>query len=90
MAGEAASSWGTSTRSRIPGRYACWKTPASGTPSWPRGAQAGGNTGYTSRSDDLVKRIDYIWISPDMVASGFALTDGTASDHLGLAVTLHK
>ena len=54
------------------------------------GAQAGGNTGYTSRSDDLVKRIDYIWISPDMVASGFALTDGTASDHLGLAVTLHK
>ena len=54
------------------------------------GARAEGNTGYTARSDDLLKRIDYIWISPDIEASAFALTDGAASDHLGLAVTLDK
>jgi endonuclease/exonuclease/phosphatase family metal-dependent hydrolase len=34
------------------------------------------------------RRIDYLWLSPDLAASGFAATDGTASDHRGVAVTV--
>jgi endonuclease/exonuclease/phosphatase family metal-dependent hydrolase len=39
-------------------------------------------------SDRPDRRIDYLWLSPDLAASGFAATDGTASDHRGVAVTV--
>jgi endonuclease/exonuclease/phosphatase family metal-dependent hydrolase len=34
------------------------------------------------------RRIDYIWLSGDLAATGFAATTGTASDHRGIAVTV--
>ena len=34
------------------------------------------------------RRIDYIWLSADLAASGFAATTSTASDHRGVAVTV--
>ena len=46
--------------------------------------------GYTSTSRNPTKRIDYIWVSQDLKLRDFALTDSIASDHLGVAVTLHK
>jgi endonuclease/exonuclease/phosphatase family metal-dependent hydrolase len=39
-------------------------------------------------SDRPDRRIDYIWLSNDLAASGFAAVAGTASDHRGLAVTV--
>ena len=39
-------------------------------------------------SDGPDRRIDYIWLSPDLEASGFAATTSTASDHRGIAVTV--
>ena len=39
-------------------------------------------------SDRPDRRIDYLWLSPDLAASEFAATDGTASDHRGVAVTV--
>jgi len=39
-------------------------------------------------SDRPDRRIDYLWLSPDLAASAFAATDGTASDHRGPAVTV--
>jgi endonuclease/exonuclease/phosphatase family metal-dependent hydrolase len=39
-------------------------------------------------SDRPDRRIDYLWLSSDLAASGFAATDGTASDHRGVAVTV--
>jgi endonuclease/exonuclease/phosphatase family metal-dependent hydrolase len=39
-------------------------------------------------SDRPDRRIDYIWVSGDLVASGFAATAGAASDHRGVAVTV--
>ncbi|RLC84899.1 MAG: hypothetical protein DRJ03_13055 [Chloroflexi bacterium] len=44
--------------------------------------------GYTWPSYDPYERIDYIWYTPDFRADDFAITTGTASDHLGVAVTL--
>jgi endonuclease/exonuclease/phosphatase family metal-dependent hydrolase len=34
------------------------------------------------------RRIDWIWLSGDLAATGFAATAGTASDHRGIAVTV--
>jgi endonuclease/exonuclease/phosphatase family metal-dependent hydrolase len=39
-------------------------------------------------SDRPDRRIDYIWLSGDLAASGFAAVPGTASDHRGIAVTV--
>jgi endonuclease/exonuclease/phosphatase family metal-dependent hydrolase len=36
------------------------------------------------------RRIDYIWLSGDLAATGFAATTGTASDHRGIAVTVRE
>lgn len=44
--------------------------------------------GYTSRPDNPVKRIDYIWLSNDLTASDFSIADSRASDHLPVAVTV--
>ena len=39
-------------------------------------------------SDRPDRRIDYIWLSAGLEASGFAATTSTASDHRGIAVTV--
>jgi endonuclease/exonuclease/phosphatase family metal-dependent hydrolase len=39
-------------------------------------------------SDRPERRIDYLWLSADLEADGFAATTGTASDHRGVAVTV--
>ena len=39
-------------------------------------------------SDRPDRRIDYIWLSGDLAAGGFAAAPGTASDHRGIAVTV--
>jgi endonuclease/exonuclease/phosphatase family metal-dependent hydrolase len=39
-------------------------------------------------SDRPDRRIDYLWLSADLAASGFAATASTASDHRGVAVTV--
>ncbi|MCE2405436.1 MAG: endonuclease/exonuclease/phosphatase family protein [Dehalococcoidia bacterium] len=46
--------------------------------------------GYTFTSWDPRRRIDYIWTSEDLRPTDFTLFGGTASDHLGVAVTLDK
>jgi endonuclease/exonuclease/phosphatase family metal-dependent hydrolase len=50
----------------------------------------GGRPGdeLTWPSDRPDRRIDYIWFSPDLTASGFAATTVTASDHRGIAATI--
>ena len=47
-------------------------------------------SGYTSESDNPHQRIDYIWMSPDLRARGFAIPQSLASDHLGVAVTVYR
>lgn len=37
--------------------------------------------GYTSTARDPRKRIDYVWVSPDLRPSDFSVSGGTASDH---------
>ena len=46
--------------------------------------------GYTFTSWDPRRRIDYVWTSEDLRPTDFTLFGGTASDHLGVAVTLDK
>ena len=46
--------------------------------------------GYTFPARDPRKRIDYIWVSPDLRPTDFSLSGGTASDHLAVAVTLDR
>ena len=53
-------------------------------------AEVGTGEGYTWASYDPYQRIDYIWYTSDLQASDFAITTGTASDHLGIAVTLTR
>jgi endonuclease/exonuclease/phosphatase family metal-dependent hydrolase len=40
------------------------------------------------RPDRPDRRIDYIWLSAGLEATGFAATTSTASDHRGIAVTV--
>jgi endonuclease/exonuclease/phosphatase family metal-dependent hydrolase len=42
----------------------------------------------TYPSDRPVDRIDYVWLSPDLRATGFSVADSTASDHRALSVTI--
>ena len=60
--------------------------------SGPRAGDAGDvpRDGYTYPSKSPARRIDYIWLSADLEVSDFSLTEGLASDHLGLAVTLDR
>ena len=46
--------------------------------------------GYTFPARDPRRRIDYIWTSEDLRPTDFTLFGGTASDHLGVAVTLDR
>jgi endonuclease/exonuclease/phosphatase family metal-dependent hydrolase len=41
-------------------------------------------------SDRPDRRIDYLWLSGDLAAEGFAAVPGTASDHRGIAVTVRQ
>jgi endonuclease/exonuclease/phosphatase family metal-dependent hydrolase len=47
-----------------------------------------GAPGFTSPARDPQRRIDLIWLSPDLVASGFATGVSRASDHLPVSVTV--
>jgi endonuclease/exonuclease/phosphatase family metal-dependent hydrolase len=51
---------------------------------------AGGGAGdeLTWSSDRPERRIDYVWLSPDLRASDFDATTATASDHRGVMVTV--
>jgi len=49
------------------------------------GAPADEPTWPANRPD---RRIDYLWLSSDLAAGGFATAPGTASDHRGIAVTV--
>jgi endonuclease/exonuclease/phosphatase family metal-dependent hydrolase len=53
-------------------------------------AAAGGGPAdeLTWPADRPNRRIDYIWLSADLAATGFVATTGTASDHRGIAVTV--
>jgi endonuclease/exonuclease/phosphatase family metal-dependent hydrolase len=55
-------------------------------------AAAGGGPAdeRTWPSDRPDRRIDYIWLSGDLAASGFVATTSTASDHRGIAVTVRQ
>lgn len=50
---------------------------------------AGQGQGLTWPSYDPRVRIDYIWLSPDLAASDLVIPQSTASDHLGIAVTVN-
>ena len=46
--------------------------------------------GFTSRPDDPVQRIDYIWMTTDLKARDFSIPQSRASDHFPIAVTLYE
>ena len=46
--------------------------------------------GFTWPTDELEKRIDYVWTSPDLTVTDFSLPMSTASDHLAVAVTVDR
>ena len=50
-------------------------------------AEAAG-PGFTFASDDLVERIDYIFVTPDLAARDYSARVTQASDHLPIAVTV--
>jgi endonuclease/exonuclease/phosphatase family metal-dependent hydrolase len=52
------------------------------------GAFIGPDPGYTYYSADPYQRIDYFWITPDLVPALYDIPQTTASDHLPLAVTI--
>jgi endonuclease/exonuclease/phosphatase family metal-dependent hydrolase len=52
-------------------------------------AEAGAaGDGYTFASDDLVERIDYIFVTPDLAVEDYSARVTQASDHLPVAVTV--
>jgi endonuclease/exonuclease/phosphatase family metal-dependent hydrolase len=58
--------------------------------SWLVDASAGAGPVATFPSTGPVQHIDHIFMTPDLVASEFTVTDSTASDHQGIAVTLGR
>jgi endonuclease/exonuclease/phosphatase family metal-dependent hydrolase len=53
-------------------------------------AALGTGKGLTWHSLKPNQRIDYIWYSPDLTVRDLAMPQSTASDHLGVAVTVEK
>lgn len=51
-------------------------------------AAIGVGNGFTFSSDAPDRRIDYLWLSSDLVASDFFIPVSTASDHYGVAITV--
>lgn len=41
-------------------------------------------------ADKPYQRLDYVWLSPDLKVSNLQIPPSTASDHLGIAVTIEK
>ncbi len=46
--------------------------------------------GFTYRADRPRRRIDYVWVSPDLQARDFSTHDSPASDHFAVAVTIFR
>jgi len=53
-------------------------------------ALAGSGSGFTWPSPKPNQRIDYIWVSPDLIVRNLTIPRSTASDHLGIVVTVDK
>ncbi|MGH7417661.1 MAG: endonuclease/exonuclease/phosphatase family protein, partial [Candidatus Rokuibacteriota bacterium] len=53
-------------------------------------ALAGEGSGLTYSSVTPERRIDYIWVSPDLRPRDFRVLPGQASDHLGIVVTVGR
>jgi len=53
-------------------------------------AEIGKGDGFSWPSDKPNQRIDYIWHSPDLQVRDLIMPQSTASDHLGVAVTVEK
>jgi endonuclease/exonuclease/phosphatase family metal-dependent hydrolase len=53
-------------------------------------AAIGKGNGFSWPSDKPNQRIDYIWYSPDLNVRDLQMPPSTASDHLGVAVTIDK
>ncbi len=53
-------------------------------------AVIGRGDGYTFASNDLYQRIDYLWVTPDLQVSELVIPQSTASDHLGVALTVGR
>lgn len=51
-------------------------------------AMIGSGSGFTWPSDKPNQRIDYIWVSPDLTVRNLGMPRSTASDHIGIAVTV--
>jgi len=51
-------------------------------------AEAGTGTGFTWNSAKPDRRIDYLWLSPDLSARDFFIPISMASDHYGVAATV--
>lgn len=51
-------------------------------------AAIGTGDGLTFYSAKPYERIDYLWLSPDLALKDFFIPQSTASDHLGIAVTV--
>jgi endonuclease/exonuclease/phosphatase family metal-dependent hydrolase len=49
---------------------------------------AGSGPGFTWRADAPDQRIDWIWVTPDLIVKEFTITETTASDHLPVWVVL--
>ena len=47
-------------------------------------------SGFSWASDKPNRRIDYVWVSPDLAVRDLVMPPSTASDHLGIAVTVEK
>jgi endonuclease/exonuclease/phosphatase family metal-dependent hydrolase len=53
-------------------------------------AAIGTGNGFSWPSHKPNQRIDYIWFSPDLTVHDLVMPQSTASDHLGVAVTVEK
>jgi len=53
-------------------------------------ALVGRGDGYTFASNNLFERIDYLWVTPDLQVSELVIPESTASDHLGVALTVGR
>ena len=53
-------------------------------------AEVGVGDGFTFASNDLYERIDYLWLTPDLEVGELDIPRSTASDHLGVVVTVRR
>jgi endonuclease/exonuclease/phosphatase family metal-dependent hydrolase len=85
--------WNSAPRTVIAGDFNAWPEHAEMVMMGDAGLQdvgglLGSGPAYTNPADAPVQRIDYIWLSPDLTPSSFAMPQTTASDHLPLLVTV--